>query len=175
MDWGYWLNEPIYTDKGVMNIQKRKHVLYDFCKRGLLPFLESAGYYSFKTNDELYKTLLNVLFTLYRGKTVLPHQVDFPHGEDHYNMYMYHLDTQAWDRFWLRWSDLQDFEEGAYGEKLRWILPDLLWSWMDFDNSSAIQTLERELIELESQEETKGKDDPYLQENSRRDYHDRHW
>lgn len=176
MDWGYWLNEPIYTDKGAMNILKRKEALYLFCKEGILPLLESTGYSSNKSNDELFVTILRVLFTLYRGKTVLPHEVDFPHGEEHYSTYVYLLDTQAWDNFWLKWVNLEDFEQHAYGYRLRWLLPDLLWSWMDFDNSKTIQTLEQELLEIEAQDESsKGKDDPYLQENSRRDYQDRHW
>lgn len=174
--WGYWLNEPIFMDKGVINICKRKHALYKFCTDGILPFLESNGYYTFKNDTELYACILRVLFALYQGKKVIPHKVDYPHGEDHYSMFLHRLDTDSWTSFWSKWGALQDFEVDAYGEKLKTILPDLLWSWIDFYNSKTIKILEKELIEYDEQDEfSRGKDDPYLQETSKRDYQDRHW
>ena len=174
--WGYWLNEPIFTDKGVINILKRKHALYRFCMEGILPFLESKGYFVIKNDTEFYKCILQVLFTLYQGKKVIPYKVDYSHSEDHYNMFIHTIDTSVWSSFWSRWDEIQDFERDAYGAKLKTLLPALVWSWIDFDNSKTIRILERELIEYDEQDEfSKGKDDPYLQETSRRDYQDRHW
>jgi hypothetical protein len=59
---------------------------------------------------------------------------------------------------------------------LRSLLFEFLWSWLDFETSPAIQDLLQELEDTEYFDEgSKGKDDPYLQESSKRDYHDRHW
>lgn len=176
--WGYWLNEPIFTDKGTTNICKRKHALHTFCVDGVIPFIESKGYFLYKSDREIYKTLLHVLFTYYQGKRVLPHPIEYPHSEDHYITYIHIFDTDAWTSFWSRWSNLQDFEPDAYGEPFKYILPDLLWSWIDLDNSVPIQILEKELNEYDEQDDAtinKGKEDTYLQEHSKRDYQDRHW
>lgn len=176
--WIYWLNEPIFTDKGTINICKRKHALYRFCISGVIPFLESKGYVLYKSYREVYQTILRVLFTYYQGKRVLPHRVEYPHDEDHYLAYIQAFDTDAWTSFWSKWSTIQDFETDAYGEPFIYILPDLLWSWINFDHSKAIQDLEKILNEYDEQEEfaiPRNKEDTYLQEHSKRDYQDRHW
>ena len=56
-DWVTWLNEPIYTDAGIHNIQKRKYAIYIFLTEGILPFIHSAGY-RFRHNTKIMTRLL---------------------------------------------------------------------------------------------------------------------
>jgi hypothetical protein len=174
--WGYWLNEPIYTDDGVANILKRKHAISMFCRDGLLPFIESAGYKFRFSEGELFRTVLQLLYTLYKGKTVRPMVNDCQYYEDQYDHFQYNLDTDKWQAFWQTWGSFQDFMEDRYAYRLQFELPQFVWSWIHMEISPSAVQLYKELEEIEYYEEvTKGKDDPYLQETARREYQDRHW
>lgn len=174
--WGYWLNESIYTDDGVFNTMKRKHALYDFCMEGLLPFVKSAGYSLRFPEGKFYKVFLQMMYSLYEGNTIKPIPNECQYYEDQYDLYCYNLDTETWQKFWLVWGSLEDFSEDHYAHRLQYELAEFVWSWVDVNTSTSAIGLYRELEELEYQEEgTKGKDDPYLQETSKREYQDRHW
>lgn len=174
--WDYWINEPVFLDGGVMNIVKRKQAISIFVKEGLLPLLESAGFRCVYTDVQLIHILLSILYRLYEGKDIIPYQRSEQNIQEHQWLYEHRLDSFAWNRFWKRWGSSQDFEEGRFGECLRFKLPTLVWSWIDLDQSPASIGLEKELEEQEYQDEhSKGKEDPYLQDHSRRDYQDRHW
>ena len=174
--WSYWINEPIFMDGGVMNIVKRKHAMYIFCKEGLIPMLKSSGY-TFAMNDSLLvKQILQLCFALSKGHTVLPKEQQCAYMEEQYDYYNYLFSTQRWEKFWKRWGNMQDFQEGHYGYYLRYTFSDFVWSWLNIDASSTAIALEQELDAQHDYDEfTKGKDDPYLQETSTRDYQDRHW
>lgn len=173
--WEYWINEPVFLDKGIRNIVKRKQAIYIFVTEGILPLLESNGYKLILNEARLTKTLLQMLFALREGKQIQAHLLDGEIPEEHLDYFEHRLDSFVWDRFWTQWGCLQDFDEGGCGESLRMTLPLFLWSWIDFDGSDAIYQLQKELESDEYQDEgSKGKDDPYLQETSKRDYLDRH-
>ncbi len=171
----YWIEEPIFVDKGVINIWKRKDALYSFCEEGIIPLIEKSGY-RFKFNKaHLYKCIVNVVFTYFQGKSVAPYPVEDPYVVEQYDLYSYSLDSFVWENFWERWGTMQDFQEDGFAYKLRSVLPELLWSWIDLEISPKSIALHNELEEFEESEEGfKGKDDPYLQETSKRDYQDRH-
>jgi hypothetical protein len=174
--WDYWINEPVFLDGGVMNILKRKQAISIFVKEGLVPFIEKAGYRFHYTDVELVHVMLCLLYRLYEGKNVIAHERVEKNMLEHLWLYEYRLDSTAWARFWKTWGSSQDFEEGRFGECLRYKLQTFVWSWIDMDRSPASIQLERELEDQENQEEfSKGKEDPYLQDHSRRDYQDRHW
>jgi hypothetical protein len=174
--WEYWINEPVFLDKGISNILKRKQAVSIFVKEGLLPLLESNGYKLILNEARLTKTLLQMLFALYKGEKIKPHLLDGNLPEEHLHYFEYRLDSSVWDSFWTQWGSFQDFEEGRCGESLRWTLPSFVWSWIDFESSTAIYQIQKEIEEEIYQEEgSKGKEDPYLQETSKRDYQDRHW
>lgn len=174
--WDYWINEPIYFDQGVSNILKRKHAMYFFCRDGLVPLLSNAGYTFFESDTKLTKQLLRLCFELSRGSKVIPTYQTWPYYIEQYDLYCHTFDTECWSIFWKKWGVLQDFEEGAYGHSLQFILPEFVWSWLNLDASPKAIRLEKELDEIEDYEElSKGRDDPYLQETSTRDYQDRHW
>ena len=172
--WEYWINEAVFLDKGIFNIVKRKQALYIFVKEGLLPLLESNGYKLIFNEAKLTNILLQMLFALREGKQIQPHILDDDIPEDYLNYFEYTLDSSVWDRFWTQWGCLQDFDEGGCGESLRMTLPLFVWSWINFDTSDAIYQVQKELEEEYQEEVSKGKDDPYLQETSKRDYLDRH-
>jgi len=173
--WDYWINEPVFLDKGVMNIVKRKQAIYCFVKEGLIPLLESKGYRLLLNEAHLTKTLLHMLFALYKGKEIQPRLLDIDISEEHYSYFAYLLDSSVWDSFWKQWGSLQDFDEGGCGETLRVTLSTFVWSWIHFENSPTILRFQEELNDEEYHEEgSKGKDDPYLQETLKRDYLDRH-
>lgn len=174
--WGYWLNEPIYTDSGVYSIEKRKHAIHCFCYQGLIPLVESMGY-KFRLNDkELFVTMLSLLFKMHEGHAVAPHLIDIEHAKEQYDTFYYKLDAEIWERFWMSWGTLQDFDIDRYAFKLRYELPIFVWSWLDFERSPTVLDLYKELEEDEVMDEmSKGREDPYLQETSKRDYQDRHW
>ena len=173
--WGYWLNEPIYTDTGVFSIEKRKHIIHSFCMKGLIPLIESQGYKFRLNNTQLYRTVLDLLFQLYEGHRVMPYIIDIDNFSEQYETYCYRIDTDAWDSFWKIWGTIQDFEENYYAHRLRYELHSYVWSWLDFERSPTVLDVYEELKEEEAMDESKGKEDPYLQETSKRDYQDRHW
>ena len=172
--WYYWINEPIYMDKGVTNIAKRKHAIYMFCKDGLLPLLRREGFVLIFDAVKLTRVVLRLLFSVHQGKQVLPYAIkNIP--DEIYQHYCHMLDTMAWDRFWQVWGVIEDFDVDNYAYPMRGVFQDFLWSWIDFDVSPSIETIIRELEEDSQYDDgTKGKDDPYLQE-TKRDYQDRHW
>lgn len=173
--WDYWINESVFLDKGVTNIVKRKQAIYIFVKEGLLPLVESKGYKLILNEVQLTKTILQMLYFLREGKQIKPQPLEDCIPEEHYDYFEHVFDSFVWDTFWKKWGELQDFEEGGCGESLRISLHTFLWSWVHFDLSDAVFKLERELEADEYYEEgSKGKDDPYLQETSKRDYLDRH-
>jgi hypothetical protein len=175
--WDYWINETVYFDGGVFNSMKRKQAIAIFVKEGLVPFVEGAGYF-FEMNDvKLAHILLSLLYRLYEGKKVYPSpRYDRYVNDEQLFLYEHLFDSMAWDKFWAVWGSYQDFEEGRFGECVRYTLPSLVWSWIDLERSPRAIRLEKELEEQEYQEEfPRGKEDPYLQDTSKRDYQDRHW
>ena len=174
-NWGYWLNQPIFTDKGAA-YAKRKHILYDFCVDGLIPFVEKAGYQFMYSDTSLFKILLTTLYYIHEGKRVRPNRIQCDAYEEQYTRFHQRLDTEAWMKFWEAWGTIQDFDTEGYAHEMQFQLAELVWSWLDFDNSKAIQKVYEELSYDDYYEEGgKGKEDPYLQETSKRDYQDRHW
>lgn len=174
--WGFWINEPIFTDEGVYTILKRKQAIHLFCYEGLIPFVEAAGYKFYLNDKELFIAMLRLLYKLQQGAKVQPLLVDIPYFEEQYGYFHHKLDTEAWTHFWNKWGSLQDFEKDRYAYCMQYELAEFVWSWIDFDRSPSAQRLHEELEYDEYQEEVaKGKDDPYLQETSKRDYQDRHW
>lgn len=176
--WYTWIQEPIWLEDSPYSAVPRHKAIETFCSKGLLPMIHNEGYRLRLSQQELQRLLLRCLYALYQGKHVLPKnlQKGFSHEQDHYFHFMFKLDTQMWLQFWETWGSLQDFEEHAYAYNFRFQLPELLWSWIDLDQSPAAIHLEEELQEEDWQAEVaKGKEDPYLQDTSKRDYQDRHW
>jgi hypothetical protein len=174
--WNYWINEPVFLDDGVYNILKRKQAIYIFVHEGLVPMVESKGYKFYMNDALLTKTILQMVFALRENKKIQPLPCEFQIPQEFYDHFEHQFDSSVWLSFWNEWGNLQDFKEGGCGESLRYQLPVFVWSWIDFHNSDTIYKLAKELEEEEYQEEgSKGKDDPYLQETSKRDYMDRHW
>ena len=174
--WLYWINEPIYLNKGVTQILKRKHAYYYFCKEGLFPFMKSKDYLLEGSPMKLAARLLRLVYHVWRGHHVeaLPQDCNFK--AEQFDLFCHSFDSLEWEQFWTRWEGFQDFEPGTFGYKFQYILPTFVWSWLDLDNSPAAYMLDKELMDLlEEEEATKGRDDPYLQETHARDYQDRHW
>ncbi len=173
--WVRFCQEPIYADKGVYNIDKRKEIIYDFCRYGIIPFLATEGYVLEVNAEQLCIRILKVLWALRNKQIVIPLQQNFEdYHEEHQRVYNDTLDHHAWATFWRSWSDIQDFET-PYGILFKYKLPELLWSWMDLPNCSKSDIIEQYLYEDEIQEQlAKRRDDPYVVDNSQIDYQDRH-
>ncbi len=165
--------EHIYADNGVYNIQPRKEVVYDFCHEGLVPFLGSKGYVLECNTQELTLRCLRLLWTLSRGKHIIPLPTNKEFHEEHEMIYHYHLDERAWENFWKSWDHLSDFQH-PYGERFKTLLPLLLWTWMNVPQCSVFQAIENSLYENEDGFVSKYRDDPYLIDTSQVDYQDRH-
>lgn len=172
--WYTWINEPIFLDE--TTILPRKEAIAYFCKEGLFPFVKHQGY-RFRLHDAgIIKYVLKVLFFISEKKKVYPsaHAKEIPHLEEQYFHYCSRLDTIAWMEFWETWKLFQDFQEGHYGYNFRFSIPEFIWSWIDLVDSETAIAVEQELDEKEY-EDSKGKEDPYLQDTYKRDYQDRHW
>ena len=173
--WGYWLNEPIFTEKGCA-YAKRKHILYSFCMDGLIPFVEAAGYKFAYPDAELYKIVLTSLYYMYQGKRVRANCVLLDAHEEQHARFHQTLDSDAWMKFWEAWGSIQDFDTEGYAHRMQYEFAEFVWSWLDFEHSRTVQQVYEELDDDDYQEEIqRGKEDPYLQETSKRDYQDRHW
>lgn len=174
-DWAFWINQPIFIDRGIQ-YEKRKHAIYRFCCDGLIPLIESVGYRFEYKDSKFFHAFLSMLHLLSKGHSIRPVTVEIPHEEEQHSEFHYRLDTDVWQEFWKKWGCIEDFDEHGYGHRLQYELAEFVWSWLDFENSPAVESLYLELKEDDSYEEgPKGKDDPYLQETSKRDYQDRHW
>jgi hypothetical protein len=173
--WYTWIQEPIWLEDSPWS---RQEAIAFFCSNGLLPMIEKEGYRLCISEQELTRLVLKCLYAVYQGKRVVPKDLHkgTSHERDHYFHFMFKVDTQRWLQFWDTWGSLQDFQEQAYAYNVRFQLPELIWSWIDLEHSPAAIFLEEELQEEDWQAEVaKGKEDPYLQDTSRRDYQDRHW
>ena len=175
-EWSYWINEPVFLDKGVTNIVKRKEAIYHFVSEGLFPLLQKAGYALYYSKTETTSILLKLLFTIRQGKKVQPLARNDGISEEHLEYFEFVLGWEEWTDFWLIWGTLQDFDIGGCGHEFRMRLPLFLWSWLSLEISPAAIKLQEQLDEAETMEDfPKGKEDIYLQENSKRDYTDKHW
>ncbi len=175
--WYAWTHEPIWMDEG-SSLILRKDAIALLCRKGLLPLIHSHGYALELSEDELIRVLLRCLFAVFQGKRVYPKNThkDAPHRQEHYFHFMFKLDTILWLAFWETWGTLQDFQESSYGYNVRFQLPELIWSWVDLNQSPAAIDLEEQLQDEDAfAEASKGREDPYLQETARRDFQDRHW
>jgi hypothetical protein len=173
--WGYWINEPIFINKG-MGYAKRKHILYSFCIDGLIPFVESAGYKLRYSNTEMYKIVLTALYHMSNGRRVKPNRNECDSFDEQIAIFYQSLDTDAWTKFWTKWGTIQDFDTEGYAHSFQFDIANYIWSWLDFENSRTIQKVYEDIEKDEYLDDgSKGKEDPYLQETSRRDYQDRHW
>jgi len=176
--WLSWIYEPIEVEEASCFVRRRKDVVYTLCVEGIVPLLAEAGYRLPFSARDLTLHLLQGLYTLSKGKTILPHPrpEEEPNQEDQYREYTSRLDTQTWLDFWETWGTSHDFQEHRRTSQMRFLLPELLWSWIDLERSPSAMALEDLLEEWEAQDEAaKGKDDPYLAETARRDYLDKHW
>ena len=174
--WKYWVNEPIFLDAGISNILKRKQAYYLFCKEGLIPLFEDAGYRFSESPSYVTKKLLRLMFTVWKGLRVQPYRQECDFEEEQTTTFYYELDGEVWTSFWKQWQGFQDFDTDRFAYSFRYQLPAFLWSWVDVYNSPRAIQLEKELQDIVTEEEiSKGRDDPYLQETHQRDYQDRHW
>ncbi len=174
--WLYWINEPIFTDKGITNILKRKQAYYFFCNEGLFPFLKSKGYLFEGSPMKVTAKLLRLVYHVWRGHRVEALSQDCNFKTEQFELFCHTFDSSEWEQFWISWEGFQDFEAGGFGYEFQYTLPTFVWSWLDIDNSPTAYMLEKELVELMDDDEvTKGRDDLYLQETQTRDYQDRHW
>ena len=173
--WLNWINEPIFVDKGITDIQKRKHAYVLFCREGLIPFLKAHDYIFEDSSMDLAAKLLRALYHIWMGNRIKAISRERDFEEDQFDLYCHTLDTFQWEHFWNTWEGFQDFEPGAFGHEFKTMLPTFVYSWLDLENSPTAYILHKELVELmEEEEATKGRDDPYLQETHTRDYQDRH-
>jgi len=176
--WLFWIHEPIELHEASLVIRRRKDVVFTLCAEGLLPLLTRAGYRLPFGPQDLTLRLLRAMFELSKGKKVYPHHrpEEEAHSYDQYIEYTSRLDTQTWIDFWELWGASQDFQPHRKTSEIRFLLPELLWSWMDLERSPSAVALEELIEEWDAQDEAaKGKDDPYLSETARRDYLDKHW
>lgn len=174
-DWGYWINEPIFIDKGA-SYAKRKHILYSFCVNGLIPFVEKAGYRFIYKDKELFKVVLTLLYYIHQGKSLKPNFIECDAYDEQHATFHHKLDTHDWMKFWDTWGHIQDFDTEGYAHQIQFGMAEFVWSWLDFENSKTIKKVYEDFYNEDYHEEGhRGKEDPYLQETSKRDYQDRHW
>lgn len=175
--WDSWCSYPIYTTLSGLCRLRRVEAMQWFCQEGLLPLFQDAGYTIQLSQQELRDTLLRVLYTLDSGKYIrpLPTHDHHPHAQEHKTEYDQRIDTQTWIAFWEQWGQIE-FLSSERLLSFHLLLPALLWSWVDLQQSPAFDVVEKEIEEQDYQDElSKGKEDPYLVDTSRREYQDRHW
>lgn len=169
--WGRFLNEAIYLDKGIYNILPRHEAISIFVNEGIYPFVENNGYTWKLTEKQMTNTILNILFQMKLGN-----MIDIPNLQkgftmEHYDRFLQTLDSEVLENFWYRWGELEDFEEDGYAYRFRFLLQNLIWNSLYLEHSRVIQEFEEEIKEQRAFEEalrrgtvSKGKEDPYLQD-----------
>lgn len=175
--WDSWCAYPIYTTRSGLCRLRRVEAMQWFCDEGLLPLLEEAGYTLRLARQELRDILLRVLYELDAGKKIRPlaSHVENPHAHKHETEFLQQLDTHTWLAFWEQWGEIE-FLAPDHLPSFHLLLPWLLWSWVDLEQSPQAEIVEKEIEEQDYQDElSKGKEDPYLADTSRREYQDRHW
>jgi hypothetical protein len=173
--WEKWVRTPIFADAGVYTIASRYAVILDFVERGLVPFVKKKGYIFFDNPEELTLSLLRYMFALYTNQQIIfknHHKNAIP---DHVLEFDHRFDSMEMEEFWEQWKDIEDFQEDRYAAILQHTLPNFLWSSIDLNDSPITIKIEKILDEVEEMEayewkkDSKGREDPYLQESSRYD------
>lgn len=173
VSWDYWVEEPIGLGTQIL---PRKEAIYTFCIEGLIPMLQDAGYTLRYSPVEASRHLLRLLFHVSRKQKVMPKSTQEDYPIEQYHHFCFCLDTMDWIAFWETWSSLQDFHDDGYAYRMRFQLPEFVWSWLNLESSPSAVQLADDLEEEDYAEDvSKGKEDPYLQDTSKRDYQDRHW
>ena len=180
--WDAWVRKPIFADAGVYNIRPRHVVIRNFVANGLIPFVKAKGYVFAKDITGITNSLLRYLFALSEGKKVIFKNPYKEYIRDHRIEFDHRFDSLEIEEFWERWNDIEDFQDGRFGNCLQYTLPFFLWVSIDLERSPTFVLIEKALDEIEELEEAqygkkelKGKDDPYLHDTSRINYEDRHW
>jgi hypothetical protein len=179
--WTQWVRQPIYIGKS-LETAPRSVAIQNFVKQGLLPFVREKGYTIKGKADDIAIRLLQYMFALYLDEKVV-FQNPWPDAfAEDIQEFDDQFDSMELERFWDTWGYLQDFQENAYAEKLRYTLPAFVWTQIDLENSSRVIQMEKifqECLEMETYEYLKqhprAKEDPYLHDTSKVNYEDRHW
>jgi hypothetical protein len=175
--WDKWLNETIYADSGIYKYGPRSRVFYEFVRDGLNPFVQSKGYVFNGDVKKITKAFLHFLFAMYTGENIVFQNPYKDYEKEHFFEFQHRFDSSAIEEFWKDWCSIEDFQESSYGYKVKHILDGFLWATIDLDKSPITEMIDRILYEeeMEERKDSKGKEDPYLQETSKFNYEDRHW
>lgn len=158
-----WIREPIYLD-GPQSLFPRYAVIDIFCNEGLIPFIESFGYMCHYSNKDLTKQLLRILYHYYNKNHVSYKSLQYGAPKEQFQHFLELIDTDRLISFWSRWGKICDFSEDGYAYRFRFDLPFFLWNVLNLKSSHEYQLFAQELDEgnKDSQDKTKGKDDPFL-------------
>ena len=150
--WYNWCNEEVLCNNDYI---KRKEVILELARDGLIPFVKSYGYEIECTPHRLAECIAR---SLYFGKTSHEALNDDYRQED-YEHYYFTLDDDVWDAFWSRW-EWSDVDENSASKKegIRfcvWTLLDLYKSSRTAEVDEMLGLTEEENVQVDTR-------DPYL-------------
>lgn len=170
-DWKEFLEERIFANESPDSSYPRHEVLFDFCSRGLRPFVESFGL-TWKINEKkLTSKILRLLYELKHSHKVIINDLHADYEYEYYDHYLYLIGIVEWENFWRNWKCISDFSDDSFGYRARYKIPLLVWNNISIEHSRGFDTVRIDLEEQHQLEEylkldrtAKGKDDPYLQD-----------
>lgn len=162
--WLAFLREPIYITETGTTTLPRYVAVENLVHDALFPWLQQRGYTWNVPAKAFTQVFLQILFHMYQGSAVRIPNLQREFSPHYYEYFTDKVDTVAWDRFWRTWGPYDDFCEGYYGYRARFLLPDLVWNYIDIQRSVVLESIHMDVMEREGYEISKGKDDPYLQD-----------
>jgi hypothetical protein len=141
-----WLNEMVWD--GSVGYVKRRAVVWQFTKYGLIPFLKAYGYILHVDEKELSTGIASLLFHNWGHSLLTPvavHRCD-DYSVEHREHYNHVIDPTAWESFWTQWNWWEDVSlESERGFYRRLDIQEYCWSQLDISSSPQTRIVEEHM------------------------------
>ena len=135
---------------------KRKHLILELARDGIVPFLKKNGYELGCSEHRLAECIAR---SLYFGKT--SHEpLNYDYREEDYYHYYYVLDADKWNMFWSKWGNWSDIDEDSATNRAG--IEFCVWTLLDLYKSTQTAVVDDMLGLNEEENEHTDTRDPYL-------------
>ena len=142
--WEAWLDAPI--DWGLTGSTTRRKAIVRFVKYGLIPFLESNGYYVSSAPRTIGSGIARLLFAnegLSCLETTTAPANNDAYPEEHMHRYYHVIDGEKWDTFWNEWgvwTGVDEFSSRGFDRRIE--IQEFCWTQIDLEKSPQTQVVE---------------------------------
>lgn len=146
-----WLKDSVYSGAGIQT-DVRQYLLYEFTL-DLIEFLRKFGYSITEHERDVAKNLAAFIFKAQnfpRSKIQIANRKD--ERRDDYDMYLHRVNSDAWDRFFYKYSFCEDFDiSDSTGRFITYSIPCFAWNYVNVDSSPATRIVDEYLESSDSE------------------------